>query len=202
MVTPASSDRGRLRASHADREQVVDALKAAFVQGRLTQDELDARVGQALAARTYADLAPLTADLPAEPDRTPAAAPSPAPAPAQPHNRSAKKAVRVGAVAIGAIILVTSVTAGIIGQPVAAVVIPIIAVLFTVFPAAFVAGLIALALKAESWHRNRSRGQLPPGPASGADGADGQAFPRPPATDPARPRPRRPPGSLAVGHAG
>ena len=57
--------RGRLRASHADREQVIDTLKAAFVEDRLTKDEFDARVGQALASRTHADLAALTADLPA-----------------------------------------------------------------------------------------------------------------------------------------
>ena len=44
--------RGYLRASHADREQVIGVLKAAFVQGRLTKDELDARAGQAFAART------------------------------------------------------------------------------------------------------------------------------------------------------
>ena len=56
---------GHLRASHTDREQVIDTLKAAFVQGRLTKDELDARAGQAFAARTYADLAALTTDLPA-----------------------------------------------------------------------------------------------------------------------------------------
>ena len=56
---------GHMRASHADREQVIDALKAAFVQGRLTKDELDARTGQAFGARTYADLAALTTDLPA-----------------------------------------------------------------------------------------------------------------------------------------
>ena len=56
---------GRLRASHADREQVIETLKAAFVQGRLTKDELDARAGQAFAARTYAELAALTIDLPA-----------------------------------------------------------------------------------------------------------------------------------------
>jgi Domain of unknown function (DUF1707) len=68
--------RGRLRASHADREHVIDTLKAAFVQGRLTKDELDARVGHTIAARTYADLAAVTADLPAglasrQPPRTP-----------------------------------------------------------------------------------------------------------------------------------
>jgi len=43
---------------------VVAVLKAAFVQGRLDGDELDARVGQAISARTYAELAVLTADLP------------------------------------------------------------------------------------------------------------------------------------------
>jgi len=40
-------------------------LKAAFVQGRLAKDEFDLRVGEALASRTCADLAALTADLPA-----------------------------------------------------------------------------------------------------------------------------------------
>ncbi len=61
----AAAGRGRLRASHADREQVIDTLKVAFVQGRLAKDELDLRVGQAFAARTYADLAAVIADLPA-----------------------------------------------------------------------------------------------------------------------------------------
>ena len=57
--------RGRLRASHADREQVINVLKAAFVQGRLAKDELHARVDQTFASRTYAELAAITADLPA-----------------------------------------------------------------------------------------------------------------------------------------
>ena len=57
--------RGHLRASHADREQVIGTLKAAFVQGMLAKDEFDLRVGQTFASRTYADLAALTADLPA-----------------------------------------------------------------------------------------------------------------------------------------
>jgi hypothetical protein len=54
-----------MRAADADRERVVSALKAAFVQGRLDEGELGARVGRALAARTYAELAALTADIPA-----------------------------------------------------------------------------------------------------------------------------------------
>ena len=61
----AAAARGRLRLSHGDRDQTIDTLKVAFVQGRLTKDEFDARIGQTLAARTYADLAAVTADIPA-----------------------------------------------------------------------------------------------------------------------------------------
>lgn len=60
-----AAGRSRLRASHAGREQTIDTLKAAFVQDRLTKDEFDARIGQALAARTYAELATVTSDIPA-----------------------------------------------------------------------------------------------------------------------------------------
>jgi hypothetical protein len=58
---------GNMRASTADRERVIDVLKAAFAEGRLTQDECEQRVEQALTARTYAELASITADLPAGP---------------------------------------------------------------------------------------------------------------------------------------
>ena len=69
--------RGDLRASHADREHVINVLKAAFVQGRLTKDELHARVDHTFSSRTYAELAAITADLPTglagpEPARNPA----------------------------------------------------------------------------------------------------------------------------------
>jgi Domain of unknown function (DUF4190)/Domain of unknown function (DUF1707) len=60
-----SGDYARLRVADVDRERTADVLRGAYVEGRLTQDELDARLGQAYAARTYADLAALTADLPA-----------------------------------------------------------------------------------------------------------------------------------------
>jgi hypothetical protein len=53
-----------LRASHADRDRVVDVLSAAAGDGRLTAEELDERVGAALSARTMGELAVLTADLP------------------------------------------------------------------------------------------------------------------------------------------
>jgi hypothetical protein len=67
-VAAAAGRPGYLRASHADREQVIDTVKAAFVRGQLTTGELDARVGQALAARTHAELAAVTAGIPAGPD--------------------------------------------------------------------------------------------------------------------------------------
>ena len=54
-----------MRASSADRERAVDVLKAGFAEGRLTQDEYNDRMGQAYSARTYGELAMLTADLPA-----------------------------------------------------------------------------------------------------------------------------------------
>jgi Domain of unknown function (DUF1707) len=69
-------DRTHMRASHADRDQVIDLLKTAFAQGRLAKDEFDLRVGQVLASRTYADLGALTADIPAGLER--AQSPSPA----------------------------------------------------------------------------------------------------------------------------
>jgi hypothetical protein len=83
-MAAASAGHGRLRASHADREHVLGVLKVAFVQGLLTKDEFDIRVGQTLASRTYTELAVLTADIPAgllgaQPLRKPARAQAPHP---------------------------------------------------------------------------------------------------------------------------
>jgi class 3 adenylate cyclase len=58
LATPAE-----LRASHADRDRVVEVLKAAAADGRLTSDDLDQRLETALTARTVAELDPLVADL-------------------------------------------------------------------------------------------------------------------------------------------
>jgi hypothetical protein len=77
----AAGGRSQLRASDADREQVIEVLKVAFVQGRLTQEQLDTRVALALGSRTYADLADLTADLTADiPAGSAAAQPAGSPA--------------------------------------------------------------------------------------------------------------------------
>ena len=59
-----SNDQSSLRASHQDRDRVVDALRIAGGEGRLDAEELDARVESALSARTLGELAALTADLP------------------------------------------------------------------------------------------------------------------------------------------
>ena len=64
---PAAAGRDQLRAGHADRERVIEALKTAFVRGQLTRDELGMRAGQALAARTGAELTALTSDIPGGP---------------------------------------------------------------------------------------------------------------------------------------
>jgi putative transcriptional regulator len=62
MVAPEES-RGALRASDADREQAIGVLKAAFVRDQLARAEFEGRVGQALAARTYAALAAATGGI-------------------------------------------------------------------------------------------------------------------------------------------
>jgi uncharacterized membrane protein len=79
----AAGGRGRLRAGDDDRDRAMDLLKTAFMQGRLTGEELDARTGQALAARTYAELDALTEDIPGIP-RPDGPLGSPAPSQAMP----------------------------------------------------------------------------------------------------------------------
>ena len=208
-----AAGQGRWRASRADREQVVDALKAAFVQDRLTADELDERVGRALAARTYADLAALTTDLPADPAparqpapaqqpapaRQPAPAPQPAPA-RRPQNTAASRAVKAGAAAIGVTVIAFGAVIAVAGEPAAAVIIAVFMVVLAAVATAVVASLIHLALKLESRQRSRRRGQHPSGPKSGAGGHSAQHL-QAPEPDPVRP-PRRPHGLLATGPVG
>jgi len=58
--------RNELRASHDDRDRVVEELRVSAGDGRLTAEELDERLEQAMTARTYGELARLVADLPAQ----------------------------------------------------------------------------------------------------------------------------------------
>ena len=63
-AAPDGYSHGRMRTSRAEREQAIEALKVAYVQGRLTKDELDERLDRALAPLTHTELAALTGDLP------------------------------------------------------------------------------------------------------------------------------------------
>lgn len=53
-----------LRIGDAERNRVTEALHEHYAQGRLTREELDERLDATLAAKTFADLRPITADLP------------------------------------------------------------------------------------------------------------------------------------------
>jgi hypothetical protein len=79
MDTP---DPSQLRISDQDRHRVAEVLREAAGEGRIDLDELDQRLEAAYAARTYADLVPITLDLPSAatthlPTRAAAAVPSP-----------------------------------------------------------------------------------------------------------------------------
>jgi Domain of unknown function (DUF1707) len=162
----AAGGRGRLRASHADREQAIEVLKDAFAQGRLTGDELDSRVGQAFASRTYAELAALTADLPADP----AAAPPPR-QPAGAHDRApGTHLVRNAAIGSGAGLLVAgALFLGAVALDDRAGVALLLLAAFIVI--VVVPGVMTCAV-ATSLQQRRSRGQLPPRPGQGGQGAE------------------------------
>jgi Domain of unknown function (DUF1707)/Domain of unknown function (DUF4190) len=55
---------GQMRAADEDRDRVVEVLNTAYGEGRLSRDEHDGRLDNALSARTYADLDQLVTDLP------------------------------------------------------------------------------------------------------------------------------------------
>ncbi len=69
-------DPTRLRISDADRHQVAELLRTAAGDGRIDMDELDERLEATYAARTYADLVPITFDLPDHPQQTSPVRPS------------------------------------------------------------------------------------------------------------------------------
>ena len=93
---------GHLRASQADRERAIEVLKTAFVQERLTKDEFDLRVDQALASRTYAELIVVTSDLLVPPTAARPAATGPVSTPAR---TLAKAAARAGACMLAAFVI-------------------------------------------------------------------------------------------------
>jgi hypothetical protein len=76
-----------VRASDADRDRVIDVLRAATADGRLTADEFGERMAAALSSRTFRELAPLTADL--------VAPANPAPAGRAPESAPVKDVIRI-----------------------------------------------------------------------------------------------------------
>jgi Domain of unknown function (DUF1707) len=165
--------RDQIRAGHADREQVIEALKTAFVDGRLTKNELTVRTGRALAARTYVDLAGLTADIPAEPVAAPpGAARPPAPAIRRPLAKAA---------AISGVCLVVAAAAMLIGAHIAesspgpSANHPLVEALVLLALIAAMTSLLTVGLGAvASVEQRRSRRQLPPRPGPGGQALDGE----------------------------
>ena len=155
-MAAGTTGRGRLRASHGDRELVIDTLKAAFVQGRLSKDELDMRVGQVLASRTYADLAAVTADIPA----------GMAVAPPAPDRARGRKPMTEGVKAV----------AWSAGIPLAGLLVAVAkatgnAALFLLSVFCFIGAVgVAWGAIVEALAQKRSRGQLPQAPPPGAGG--------------------------------
>ena len=146
-----AAGRGGLRTSGAEREQAIEVLKAAFVQGRLAKDEFVTRVGHAFTSRTRAELAALTADLPAG-----LAAAGPVRGPARTGRRT-NAIARTGA---GVITVATAVTAaswaGASSGPDAL----LLAWTFTMIWLGTL--LLTLSVMIDSRRRDRTAGRLPP----------------------------------------
>ena len=142
---------GRLMASDANREQVIDTLKAAFARGGLTKEELNLRTGQTFAARTCAELAALTADLPAGLTRTQLVH---KPSQAQPR-QPVDTAVVWSAWGLITPALFAAIVA--IGDPTPTDNKPIEKILSLVTLAYFIAWLAVGAQMLGTWHQQRSR---------------------------------------------
>ena len=136
-------------------------LKAAFVQGRLAKDELDARVGQAFASRTYAELAALTADIPA------------GLAAAQPLRKAARTQARLpmGTVVAGAVLILPPAMVLAIFLTKNDLLLQLFAILIPWFSIVWIA---AGAQMFDTWHKKRSRGQLPPSSAQRGPALEGE----------------------------
>jgi Domain of unknown function (DUF1707)/Domain of unknown function (DUF4190) len=100
LGTNAVAGPEEMLAANADRERAIDVLRAGFAEGRLTKDEYDDRTARVYAARTYGQLAALTADLPPGPFGLPVRYPGAGYPPLQ-QARSGVNAMAVAALACG-----------------------------------------------------------------------------------------------------
>ena len=168
---PAAAGRDRLRAGHADREQVIEALKTAFVQGQLTRDELGTRAGQALAAQTCAELAALIADVPGGPAAAGSARP-PAPARRRPLARAATGSGGCLVIAFAAVRVAFILDPDGTGpNPYHSWAKPFMLLAFAAVLTAL--GILVLGV-ATSVEQRRSRRQLPPRPGPGGHALEGE----------------------------
>ena len=151
-----AADGDRLRAGHADRERVIEALKDAFVQGRLDRDELDARAGQALTADIPA------ADAAAGPAAAgPGAARPPAPARRRPLARAAAGAGGCLVIAAAAMRVAFLADPGATPGPIPkALAVPCLVVAFSAVVAAVLILVFGAAVAVEQ--RRSHRPPLPP----------------------------------------
>jgi hypothetical protein len=181
----AGGGRGRLRASDADRERVIGTLKAAYAYGLVTKDEFDARVSQTFAARTYAELAVITADIPA--------GLAPAPPPLRPAPAKASAPVAANLTAGDRAIMATAIVAGL--ALVAAIFVaglPLAGLLELGGTGSALVSFFLLAIQMRSRRTKRPGGQLPPqrGAGSGSGAAhraiSATSAERPPAGKPRR----------------
>jgi uncharacterized protein DUF1707 len=158
----AAQHPGQLRASHADREQAIEQLKAAFVDGRLTKDEFDLRAGQTLASRTYADLTAVTSDLHARPAAARPAAVGPVAAgpPSSPIRTLAKAARRSGVCLLVAFVIVGVLAMTTNGDGGLSAFLAFCSVVMAVIAAS---GFLGYGV-VDAWQEHRSRAQLPPRP--------------------------------------
>src|SRR6476619_7696092 len=76
-MSDSRDNRPDVRLSDIDRDRAAEVLREAHAQGRITVDELDERLTSVYNAKTFADLVPVTRDLPATQDAAAAAAPPP-----------------------------------------------------------------------------------------------------------------------------
>jgi hypothetical protein len=136
---------------------VIDTLKVAFVEGRLTKDEFDTRVAQTLAARTYADLSMVTVDIPPGLTDLPAplaplANPVQARPSVQPDRRPMSNAAKAG-LSVAVALIVLAVLTALTGP----------AGFFVCMAFYLMALPVAGAQFLYSRHQSRSGGKLPPG---------------------------------------
>jgi hypothetical protein len=104
-----------MRAGDADREQVLERLRVAHVEGRLDAAELDERITATLAARTYGELAALVTDLPGDPP-SPRPLGVPVPRSSAPPERPSRQAKDLGpAVATWVGVTVTMIAVWVVG---------------------------------------------------------------------------------------